>query len=122
MKQHRISVRSIGSFFALALTLVAFSGCAVALVGAGAGAGYVLAQEDRGASETIDDQRIISEVKLKLLGDSAVTGRDINVDSFKRVVTLRGVVRSDEEQLRAIEIAEGVSGVVRVEPVLFIAP
>lgn len=100
--------------------LFSVSGCWVAAAGAGAEVGYVASQEDRTAGETIDDQRITSSVKTKLLADSEVSGLSINVDTFKRVVTLNGTVASVKEADKAISLAKSVSGVRDVNSKLII--
>lgn len=95
----------------LALLAPLFSGCLLAAAGIGAEAGYVASQEDRTTSETLKDQLIVSKVKTKLVADPKVSGFDINVDSFKGVVTLRGAMRTDEEIDTAIRIARETEGV-----------
>lgn len=92
----------------------AFGGCWAVAAGAGAEAAYVATQEDRTAGETIDDQRITATVKSRLLADRTVSGMDINVDTFRRVVVLKGVVESGREAAQAIDIATAVNGVERV--------
>ena len=93
----------------------AISGCWVAAAGAGAEAGYVATQDERTAKETVSDQFLTAAVKTKLLADTQVTGMDINVDSYKGVVTLRGALRTQSEINKAIALAQGISGVQRVE-------
>ncbi len=100
---------------ALCLTIMSTAGCWVAAAGVGAEAGYVASQEDRSAGQTLDDQRITSVVKTKLIAESDVAARNINVDTFKGVVTLRGFVKTPAERDRAVQLAEGVSGVLGVE-------
>ena len=102
--------------------LMGMGGCVVAAAGAGAEAGYVLTQEDRTATETVNDQRITAAVKTRLLSDSRVAGLDINVDTFKSGVTLRGAVKSTEEADAAVALAESVSGVREVSSKLAILP
>lgn len=85
------------------------------MVGVGAAeAGYIAAQEDRTPLETIGDQRITAAVKTTLLADRYVRGFDINVDTYKTVVTLRGYVRTEKEAERAEDLAASVSGVSEV--------
>ncbi len=96
------------------------SGCLLLAAGAGTEAGYILSQDERTAKETVDDQGLVLAVKSKLLADSEVSGLDINVDSFKAVITLKGVVETPEEAAKAIEIAQGVSGVKEVVSKLFV--
>ena len=100
------------------ITAAAVSGCIAVAAGVGAEAGYVASQNDRTASETLEDQRIVATVKTKLLADSDVSGLDINVDSFKSVVTLRGFVDSNKESEKAIALARSVAGVLEVKPQL----
>lgn len=100
---------------ALSLFVLAQSGCWLVAAGAGAEAAYVTTQDDRTAGETVVDQRISTEVKTRLIASSDVSGGNINVDTNKRIVTLRGFVQSEKELTAALEIArsvDGVSGVV----------
>lgn len=99
----------ITSSFCLAL-----SGCVAAAAGVGAEAGYIAAQKDRSAGETIDDQLIVTKIKSRLLADPDISGLDINVDSFKGEVTLQGEVDSVSEANRAVAIAHDISGVKNV--------
>ena len=97
------------------IVLFGLTGCWAAAIGAGgAEAGYVLTQADRSAGETIDDQRITASVKSRLLADPDVSGLNINVDTFKKVVTLQGTLDSDDEVREAIQLSEAVSGVREV--------
>jgi hyperosmotically inducible periplasmic protein len=102
--------------------LVPTNGCWLAVAGAGAEAGYVATQEERTVSETVTDQTIVARVKAKLAIDSSVPALDINVDSDRGVVTLRGVVESDEIARQAISLARTVGDVRRVESQLVVVP
>jgi len=114
-----INVRIFGLGLLLGSSLC-LGGCWLAAAGAGAEVAYVATQEDRSVAETIDDQGIVSSVKVKLLADSTVSGLDINVDSFKGVVTLKGVVASQKEATQAIALARSVKGVKAVQSKLFV--
>lgn len=96
------------------------SGCWLVAAGAGAEAGYVASQEERSASETLTDQRITATVKTKLLAEPDVSGLDINVDTFKSAVTLKGVVETSREAERAVELAYSVDGVRAVHSKLVV--
>ena len=98
----------------------ALSGCLAAAAGVGAEVGYVATQEDRSISQTLEDQRITASVKTKLLADPDVSGLDINVDTFKGMVSLKGVVDNQREIDRAIYLAQTVSGVKEVTPKLVV--
>lgn len=118
---NRNRVVSLISVVGLAATF-GLQGCWVAAAGAGAEAGYVLTQEDRTATETVNDQRITAAVKTRLLSDTRVAGLDINVDTFKAAVTLRGVVKTAKEAEAAVALAESVNGVRDVSSKLAIMP
>jgi hyperosmotically inducible protein len=68
--------------------------------------------------ETIDDATITTRVKTALLNDPQVAGLKIDVDTTKGVVTMSGIVRSREEEQRALQIARGVPGVQDVRSTL----
>lgn len=99
---------------------IGLGGCWLAAAGAGAEVGYVAAQEDRTAGETIDDQRITASVKTKLLADPEVSGLDINVDTFKGTVTLKGAVDHQGEADEAMQLAQSVNGVQKVQSKLVV--
>lgn len=68
-----------------------------------------------GFGEWIDDSMITSKVKTALLGDSAVSGLDIHVETFKGRVHLSGLVDSITEATKAEELVRDVNGVVLVK-------
>jgi osmotically-inducible protein OsmY len=76
----------------------------------------------RTVGETIDDATITARVKTALLNDPDVAGLRIDVDTAKGVVTMSGVVRSQNEVQRAIQIARNVGGVVDVRSTLQVNP
>jgi hyperosmotically inducible protein len=99
----------------LVIILLSFqlNGCLLAVAGAAGEAGYVAAQE-RSAKTTISDQLITTKVKTKLIGDEIVKARNVNVDTYDGVVTLRGIVFSPKQRVRAKSIASETIGVKRV--------
>jgi osmotically-inducible protein OsmY len=46
--------------------------------------------------------------------DDLVKAADINIDSVKGAVTLKGTVRSEEERKRALQLARETEGVTSV--------
>jgi hypothetical protein len=122
MLQHAKTLSACASLGLAAFSFAAFQGCSLAAAGKGAEAGYVMSQEDRTATETVTDQRITAAIKTRMLSDSRVAGLDINVDTFKAQVTLRGAVKSEQEADAAVALAESVSGVKRVASKLAIMP
>lgn len=99
---------------ALVAALVPMYGCTALLVGGAAAGGYYVGKDERTAGEIASDANITATVKTRMVADDTVRARDINVDTFRKVVTLRGVTVSRAAKNRAIEIAEGVDGVERV--------
>ena len=65
--------------------------------------------------EVIDDGLITAKVKASFAADPQVSAMAIDVDTTNGVVSLRGVVNSEQEWQRAIQLARGIEGVTRVE-------
>ena len=61
------------------------------------------------------DLWITSATKMRLAADSRTPATEINVDSREGVVTLFGMVPSQDAKAAAAEMAQGVAGVKRVE-------
>src|SRR5690606_32620062 len=102
--------------FALALlgSLFLVSGCTALLVGGAAAGGYYVGKDERTTGEIADDGVITAAVKSKFIGDDLVKARNINVDTYRRVVTLVGTVDSAAARDRAISLARSVNNVARV--------
>lgn len=64
--------------------------------------------------QTIDDATITASVQGKLTADKASNFSRIDVDTNRSVVTLNGVVRTEEEKSRAEDLARQVTGVSKV--------
>jgi hyperosmotically inducible protein len=76
----------------------------------------------KSVGETIDDATITARVKTALLNDPQVGGLKIDVDTTLGVVTMSGVVKSQGEEQRAIQLARTVSGVKDVRSTLQVNP
>lgn len=98
----------------LTLVLINLSGCGWVLVGGGAYEGYKVATDPRSVGTQVDDAIITTKVKTKLIEDPITKARKIDVDTVNGVVTLTGLVDSEEEIQRAVAIAQSVPGVKRV--------
>jgi len=72
--------------------------------------------------ETIDDATITTRVKTSLLNDPDVGGLQIDVDTFKGVVTLSGRVRAKAEEAKAVALARKIDGVADVKSTLQVVP
>jgi hyperosmotically inducible periplasmic protein len=73
-------------------------------------------------SATLDDATITTRVKTAILNAPDVAGQKIDVNSSAGVVTLSGVVKTKEEEARAVEVAKQVRGVTEVKSSLQIQP
>lgn len=72
--------------------------------------------------EAITDAWITTKVKAQFVGEDALEGSDINVDTNDHVVTLKGTVASAAGRSRAVAIAKATKGVTRVVDDLTISP
>ena len=61
------------------------------------------------------DAAVTTSVQAKYFADSTVKGHRIDVDTEKGVVTLTGTVENDAQKARAVQLAQQVDGVSRVE-------
>ncbi len=95
--------------------MVMMTGCAAVVIGGGATGGYKVATDERTAGDMVDDVTLAADIKTKLLKDSGVKGRNVDVDVVNGVVYLTGMVDSGKEANRAAEIAGQASGAKRVK-------
>ena len=99
----------------LIFALLMATGCAPAIIAGGATGGYKAATDERSIGRVMDDATITTKVKTELVKDTVVKARRIDVDTLDGVVTLTGVVKTNEEAERAREIAVRVRGVKKVK-------
>jgi osmotically-inducible protein OsmY len=88
----------------LGTTLVTGSGCA--------------GLTDKTPKEAVSDAAIVSRAKAVLVADPVVKARNIHVTAVKGDVILSGVVKSQQEADRAVELVRGVPGVNSVSTAL----
>lgn len=79
------------------------------------------ARSPRSLATTLDDASITAAVKSMLLADERTKGFDINVNTSKGVVILRGGADSVRAKLDATRIAGSADGVRRVDNRLVVA-
>ena len=77
------------------------------------GCSAMTGQQSPGAA--VSDSAITTKVKSNLLADSVVGTLAIDVDTTDGVVSLSGIVASEQERQRAIQAARGIDGVKRVD-------
>ena len=63
----------------------------------------------------VDDSTITTKVKTALLADKDVSGRQVEVETFKGVVQLSGFVDSSIQKQKAEQIARRTQGVKEVK-------
>jgi hyperosmotically inducible periplasmic protein len=103
-----------------ALLILSLAGpITITTIACGGGGGGAAAKP---VSATLDDATITTRVKTAILNDPGVAGQKIDVNASAGVVTLAGVVKTKEEEARAIELAKGVRGVTEVKSTLQVQP
>jgi osmotically-inducible protein OsmY len=69
---------------------------------------------NRPIKDQLDDAGIVAEINARLAASPVTSALNVSVDAMDGVVTLTGVVRSNESRLEAERIARTTSGVTRV--------
>ena len=67
------------------------------------------------ASEAVDDTTITAKVKSSFIADPVVSATAIDVDTLAETVSLNGIVTSEQERQRAIQLARSTQGVRQVD-------
>ena len=65
--------------------------------------------------EFVDDSVVTTKVKTALIRSDKVDAADIQVETFKGVVQLSGFANSPAEKMRAVQVAQKIEGVKKVE-------
>ena len=69
----------------------------------------------QGVGAAANDTALTTKVKSSLLADSMVGALALDVDTTEGVVSLNGIAKSEQERQRAIQVAQSVEGVRRVD-------
>lgn len=85
---------------------------AVALLSA---AGCAVVRDQQTVGTYIDDSVVTSRVKARLAGDKIVSALVLSVETFKGVVQLSGVAKTDAERAAAERLARETPGVAGVQ-------
>jgi len=94
--------------------MLVMSGCTAVLVGGAGVGGYAAGKDERPLGVIASDISITSRVKATLIKDDQVDAFDINVDTYRGVVTLYGHVSSSTQLTRVIKLTRTVSDVKKV--------
>ena len=81
---------------------------------AGAKVGEATAKAANEAEEALANGATTAKIKSKMVLDDLVKARNIDVDTKGSVVTLSGVVGSEPERQRALQLAKQTEGVTSV--------
>ena len=68
-----------------------------------------------GTGEYVDDTVITTKAKAAVFNAPTLKSAEINVETYKGVVQLSGVVRSRADIDRAVQVARGVKGAMSVK-------
>lgn len=80
----------------------------------GAEVGEKVGQAADAASRALADGSLTAKIKSKMALDDSVKARNLDVDTERGVVTVKGYVRSEAERTRALQLARETEGVIRV--------
>ena len=80
----------------------------------GAKIGEATAKAANQAEDAIKHGAVTAKIKSKMVLDDLVKARNIHVETNGTVVTLTGVVDSEAERKRAVELAKETEGVTSV--------
>ena len=76
----------------------------------------------QGTAEYVDDAAVTAQVKTALIKESGVKANEINVETYRGVVSLSGFVDSQDAAQKALSAAQRVSGVRSVKNDMRIKP
>tara|TARA_R110001592_G_scaffold265867_2_gene531458 strand:- start:954 stop:1901 length:948 start_codon:yes stop_codon:yes gene_type:complete len=79
-------------------------------------------KEQRSWGQRIEDRSVSAAVKARLLYNGQFKGLKIGISTLNNVVTLYGVIPSEEHRKKIFEIAEGTKGVIDVVDDLTVRP
>lgn len=80
-----------------------------------AGAGCTVMRDQQTVGTYVDDSVITARVKTRFAEDKTVSAMALTVETFKGVVQISGVAKTDEERTKAEKLARDVAGVVAVQ-------
>jgi len=109
-------------YFVLIMVLLSINltACTTLLVGGAGVAGYAVGTDERPLGVISKDASITASVKTALIKDKQIDAFDINVDTYRGVVTLHGHVKSSAQITRAVSLSRTIGGVKKVIPKLTI--
>jgi hyperosmotically inducible protein len=79
-----------------------------------AGTGCTVMRDQQSVGTYVDDSVLTTRVKAKFAENPTVSALALSVETFKGVVQLTGVAKSNEEKMLAEKLARDTSGVTGV--------
>ena len=98
-------------FGIIVLAVFLLSGCTALVVGGSSAGGYQAGREQRGSAVVETDAAIATEIRRKFGADAAVNMFNIDVRTYKGIVTLTGSVGNYVARNQAGNIAKATRGV-----------
>lgn len=111
---HRIVLVFGLGFFLLSATGCTTGTVAAGLLAGGTAAGYYAGRDERDLKTIRQDAVITSTIKGWYLSDREVNGFNINIDTYRGVVTLYGAVENKHVEEVAMQMASKANGVTKV--------
>ncbi len=116
---HRIAIRrftiprlmrSISRALACLGLVAMVSGCAGAIIGAGATVG-VAAYQERGVEGVARDTKIATQIRVAYLEANSTLATNIGIEVYERRVLLTGLIESEDLRANAVQLAWAIDGV-----------
>lgn len=98
-------------FGIVVIAVFLLSGCTALVVGGASKGGYQAGKDERNSAVLAADSAITSEIRARFGADSAVNMFNINVRTYKGIVTLTGSVGNYVARNQAGSIAKASTGV-----------
>ena len=107
-------MKSAMNTLAILMVLPLAMGCAPAVLGGAAAGGYKVATSERSVGTQYDDAAITTKINTAYVQDEILRARKIDVDTVDGVVTLSGVLDTQDKVDRAVQLAQKTEGVQKV--------
>ncbi len=114
-------MKQYSNLFFVILIMIFLAGChPVVLIGGTAVGGYLVGKDERTAKRIFKDTAITTEINTLYLADEQINIFDIDVNTYRGLVTLTGTLSDQLIADRAVEIAQEVKGVMEVNSLLVV--
>ncbi len=108
------NTRKTALALSMLLTITSLGGCTALLVDGSDSNGYSSSTNTQPFNATSQDQSITAAVKSTLIKDHQINAFDININTYRGIVTLYGHTKSTALRTRTIKLSRSVNGVKQV--------